>query len=708
VLEREQPMISSLTAIRRYKQGDMQILKGRDWLLHLALAAETHTNLERIRSLDELKKNILLDYVERTLMALDWLSPAETESSLIEEVLIWSEVAKGGMAHQRQAWLGRGYNLMVHNLGSARIYLEYAEKCGRAGDERVATVATLIATHGLVGQYIRGESPLEFNRPLTRLIAGGRMEAGALRRILYFLNYCIIRSVSAELWSEVGEEVLAVIDVIVEDRYSAGYLPEERLSRLRATSIRNGENFEKEFKRLLKNDPARPEVDKLLETVDLWYVEAALCDFGFEEFVKILLLTAQGINLEKVRHVSFERLMREIYYQYEGKKRVNIYKKRVIEKYLAEISLAEIGKRAFKSNRHVTHQVVTDEKRDDAVFFTFRFSPAGARLIDFCMEAEKADLLYEKAVVLLFDLFGLRKDRYDRFHEEEQYLLTMNNAADGKMVILEHVAGEKVLDIGPGGGVMLDLLEERFPEKTVLGIDIARNVLNALGRKKESEGRKWQVIQGDAFNLSQYLEPESIDTIIFSSIIHELFSYLEFEGSRFNHYTIAAALKSAFAVLIPGGRIIIRDGIMTEPEEQRRIIRFTAGDGMEFLKRYASDFKGRPIRYEVIGWKEVIMPVNDAMEFLYTYTWGEKSYVHEVNEQFGYFTPTQYVEFIRKVLGKQAEILECRHYLQDGYTAALAGKVDFFNEWYEAVPLPDSTCLIVIEKKRPARVYSAN
>ncbi|MDI5788952.1 hypothetical protein PO124_12605 [Bacillus licheniformis] len=28
--------------------------------------------------------------------------------------------------------------------------------------------------------------------------------------------------------------------------------------------------------------------------------------------------------------------------------------------------------------------------------------------------------------------------------------------------------------------------------------------------------------------------------------------------------------------------------------------------------------------------------MNDAMEFLYTYTWGEEAYPHEVQEQFGY------------------------------------------------------------------------
>jgi hypothetical protein len=128
-------------------------------------------------------------------------------------------------------------------------------------------------------------------------------------------------------------------------------------------------------------------------------------------------------------------------------------------------------------------------------------------------------------------------------------------------------------------------------------------------------------------------------------------------------------------VLFKGGRIIIRDGIMTEPVEQKRIIQFLSEDGMEFLERYAGDFKGRQIQYAVTGHNEVIMPVNDAMEFLYTYTWGEKSYVHEVNEQFGYFTPSGFRDFITGLFGDKARITEFRHFLQDGYSIALSPKI---------------------------------
>lgn len=77
---------------------------------------------------------------------------------------------------------------------------------------------------------------------------------------------------------------------------------------------------------------------------------------------------------------------------------------------------------------------------------------------------------------------------------------------------------------------------------------------------------------------------------------------------------------------------------------------------------------------------------------------GEEAYIHEVQEQFGYFTPSQYAAFIEQTLGDQAKIEVFRHYLQEGYTEALQDRVVVMDESGQAVALPDSTCFIVIRK----------
>lgn len=689
-------MLQSLTAVERLKAGDMQVLKKEKWLRFLALTSERNINLERLDSLEEMKNNYVLGYVEKTLKALSECKLSEQQMYIIEETLKWSEVAKAGLPHQRRQWIAKGYNLFAHNAGSAQIYLEQTEE---ASTETKRIVHDLILTHGLIGQYIRGEVPLSDNRPLFSLVKEGIIAEAELQVILMALNYCIVSAVNESIWKDIKEQAEEIIGCIIKGRFEEHRKTVDRIKRLRTVSIKNGEDFDVEYAKLFADSRVAGKIDKLLEMADLWYVEAAMYDFSFTEFVKVFLIISQEVGSKKIRHISFERFMKELYYQHEGRKRVNIYKKRIIEKYLSEITIDDILKGSFKSNLHAVHDVAFHENLDDTAFFSFRFSAAGSKLIDFCIEAEKSDVLYESAIILLFDLFGLRKDKYDRFYEEEAYLKTMNQTIDYKKVILDYITGSSIIDIGPGGGALMDLIEERYPEKTVVGVDIAQNVLDSLKKKKQLENRKWEVLYGDALNLGQYIEKGKVDTIIFCSILHELFSYIEYNGSRFNHETLAAAFKSAFDILPPGGRIIIRDGIMTEPVDQKRIIRFLSEEGMEFLNRYAKDFKGRDIEYCVTGQNEVMMPVNDAMEFLYTYTWGEKSYVHEVNEQFGYFTPTGFKDFIASVLGNGAKIIEFRHFLQDGYTIALSQKIEFFDEERKPVRLPDSTCIVVIEKK---------
>ncbi|MEM5599112.1 hypothetical protein AAHB53_27570 [Niallia circulans] len=63
---------------------------------------------------------------------------------------------------------------------------------------------------------------------------------------------------------------------------------------------------------------------------------------------------------------------------------------------------------------------------------------------------------------------------------EQNYLADMNNAEDHKKMIADYAIGNKLLDIGAGGGIMLDILSDCHPDATVIGIDISTNVIEAL------------------------------------------------------------------------------------------------------------------------------------------------------------------------------------------------------------------------------------
>ena len=119
------------------------------------------------------------------------------------------------------------------------------------------------------------------------------------------------------------------------------------------------------------------------------------------------------IGTRKVQHIHFEKLMQQLHYDFKGEKRTTCIVS--IEKYLRSTV------RTKPNTTHVSFQVKVDEDMKTA-YVSFRFSAVGEALITFCVEAEKIDMMHARANVLLFDFFGLRKDAYDRFHNEEVYL----------------------------------------------------------------------------------------------------------------------------------------------------------------------------------------------------------------------------------------------------------------------------------------------
>lgn len=700
-------MLASLKNISEIKSGKLKTLKEEVWLKYLHLTNEKNVNLEQVESLEQMAENPVLRYVEKTLTCLNEIDTNEIDSchiEIIEEVLKWSEVAKCGLPHVRKQWAEQGFQLSIHNIGSAQIYAEEKMKLPFEKREvkKEELIFILILTHGLVGQYIRGEIRYKQFIPLIDWIQFYQKTYQPnlnMRKLLYILNKCIIESVSTNTWMSVRSDVRKVIGWIVEGKKEKEYLLKERLWKLRSSSVANGEDFNTLYHLKFADERLLDGFTSFFKNTDLWYVESALQDFSFEEFIKIFLLIYQQTNPLLLKQISFEPFMKDIYYDYKGKKTVNLYKKRIIESYLKDLSIEELLKGKQSKNEHVQLDILSLDQLKEIVGVKFSYSKAGERLIEFCQEAEKSPL-YERSIILLYDFFGFRKDSFDRLQNEQTYLSEMNSGQDHKKIISNYAVGEVFLDIGAGGGVMLDVLTEQHPKAKVIGIDISINVIDELNKKKVREGKVWDVKQADALELKQYFKEESVDTIVFSSILHEMYSYIPYNGSRFNPEVIQKALISSFEVLKPGGRIIIRDGIMTENKSDLRMIEFKDQNGMEFFKRYIKDFKGRTLNYEYQSNTKVVMPINDAMEFLYTYTWGEESYPHEVQEQFGYFTPVEFKNVIENTLGDKAKILKFEHYLQDGYEQFLKPKVSFMDERGQDAPLPDSTCFIVIEKLR--------
>lgn len=662
-------------------------LEKEAWLAYLYYTEHHGINMERVESVEQVCGRETLAYVFRTLEILEQDLKAGKvtceEYEIVKLVLEWSEVAKGGTVKEREHWRKQGYALDIHNVASAEIFLSHCDendatstaRFEREGNDakphdRAAlehadknVIATLIRTHGLIGQALRGEVLVEENAPLLDVKEAIGEEAAY--RVLAVLNHCIIGGVDLKIWERVEDEALSLIKRIL-----AGDLSEfgtrERMMRLDARLCDAGEELTALFEKVI------------FPKYELWYYQAAFGDFNVEQIEWLLRKMLEKVE-DGIEYLSFKPLADGLYYDYQGKKHLNLYKERIVEKYIRDNSTSNVELVVKRIGR--------------AMLVDFRFSPVCEKLIEFCVEAERSGLLtFEKSITVLYDMFGFRRDEFDRLNNEDRYLAIMNDSEEStKNSIIDYVTGETIVDVGSGGGVLLDLLEERYPEKRIIGTDVADNVLRVLEKKKKEEGHAWTVRR---HNFAECPFDEQVDTVIFSSILHEIFSYVETENGRFEISSVKAALRNAYDSLRPGGRIVIRDGVKSPTDDSVIEIRFKDPAGMDFFKNFVRDFQGlkdvEDKKIEILEEENRVRACrNYAREFLYTYTWGQSSYAHEVQEQFGYFTIGEFREFFE---GIGARILRCDAFLEPGYVTHLAPKVELNAEF------PDSNCIVVAQK----------
>jgi SAM-dependent methyltransferase len=286
----------------------------------------------------------------------------------------------------------------------------------------------------------------------------------------------------------------------------------------------------------------------------------------------------------------------------------------------------------------------------------------------------------------------------------DRYFVRMNAARDDKERLLDWIRPGRIVELGPGGGVVLDLLADRFPDSEILGVDASATVVVALERRRAAEGRRWRIRLGDAFDLPALFGPRTIDSVVLCSVLHEIYSYVEHGDPprRFDLDAVRDLCRAAFATLVPGGRLVIRDGVAPPPGVRR--IRLIAADAARLFDRFVAEFEGRRIRATRLADGRVELSAPDAMEFLYTYTWGEASFDHEVREQYGVLAYDEYGVALVEWLGgpSHARLVELppdqRSYLQPGYVAHLAGRIELTDERDRPVALPDSNCVIVVER----------
>ena len=115
--------------------------------------------------------------------------------------------------------------------------------------------------------------------------------------------------------------------------------------------------------------------------------------------------------------------------------------------------------------------------------------------------------------------------------------------------ILEPVAGERLLEVGPGTGIFaLPVAERVAPQGTLLALDLQEEMLDDLGRRAGSRGvENLEPLQGDATALPY--DDGSIDGAFLVTVLGEIPDQ-------------DAALRELRRVLRPGGRVVFGETIL--------------------------------------------------------------------------------------------------------------------------------------------------
>ncbi|MBV8760099.1 MAG: methyltransferase domain-containing protein [Deltaproteobacteria bacterium] len=637
------------------------------------------------------------------------------------------DIAKTASQPLRAQWQAQGIALEVHNEAAAAI-VRRANRTWELSAPLARLAIAWVEAHGLAGQHVRGEGPVLMFAPLVGAL---RDLAPSLGRVLgvephravalaldglHVLNACDTAAVREGLLDDALLGKLArVRDQLVIVAAQASFTePAEALAALappptrpalvdRLRSLRAGRQAGGEPVAAIEaavahlDDFALDTLARALATCQLWYCEAATSPLSP---VAQLALLAVAVGAAHTHDVDTQRpwhaQLRPLVARLVGDAPAVRYRIRLVEAALARHSIHDLlaGRADLAPVGAITTRLASTTVPDAVVIDVADSDESAALLTLLGIYEQRSQAQFHHMLKALCDLYGLRKDDFDRVANEASYLATMNSARSDKQRMLDYVTAGRIVEVGPGGGVVLDLLEQRFADAEIIGVDLSREVIAALESRAKAGKHRWRVVLGAAEQLPELAH--DVDTVIFCSILHEVFSYAT---PPFSMAAVERVLRAAYASLRPGGRIVIRDGI--RPPDATRRITFVAPDARSTFDLYVAQFEGRRMEYKDLAENRVELSAADAMEFLYTYTWGPASFPYEVRELYGIMTYNAYVHSLLQWC-EGARVVEVpltqRSYLQPGYRDGLAGKIELTDERDLPVDLPDSNALIVIEK----------
>lgn len=296
------------------------------------------------------------------------------------------------------------------------------------------------------------------------------------------------------------------------------------------------------------------------------------------------------------------------------------------------------------------------------------------------------------------------------FEQDKLYYERMACSIGDKSEILKYVRNVgndfTVVDIGAGGGELSEKIKTVYSQAYVYSLDASVESIEKL------KSKNLNIIHAYAHELSDVLGKSSVDSIIASSVLHEIFSYdnpMSNKGLLKNVYDF---FDSSYKVLKNKGVLIIRDGIKPEndPDEiftltlpiKYAIFVEKFVHESPFYRRVNNTKKDRFISFNkvITDDKNVIIHANmqSLWEFIFTLNWGENSWAREVQEYYAVFSTDELIH-IAKNYGFNNIHTESYFAPEYEYYLGNVMKIILRDKNGRIVPYPKTNGIYVFEKE---------
>lgn len=265
----------------------------------------------------------------------------------------------------------------------------------------------------------------------------------------------------------------------------------------------------------------------------------------------------------------------------------------------------------------------------------------------------------------------------------------------------------KIVDAGCGTGALIWYLSKYFEESDVIGIEATRKFYEYC--KLQQYPNPFVYFYRKNI-LDQNFKENTINTFIYSSVLHEIYSYI-------NKKALRKVLKNTYKQLAPGGRVIIRDVVGPEKGKGKVLLELNEKDGGKSEKvkslstyakfhRFVKDFIPRKIKFKekkIKDKKLIEITLRDAYEFMskmnYTDNWQS-----EMHEEFGFWNFSDWKKELKEI---GFEIVAGSHPFKSEYIIEkmYKGKVTIYNQKGKDLAIvnyPPTNIILVGEKPKIA------